>query len=182
VVASLDANSTPAITELDHAVFSVSAKPIEGSFVPVAPIRIVDTRAGSGRPGAGRTIGASRTLVVQVAGLDGVPRVDACAAVLNVTVRNTGAVWANPQVVLRTGSVAQAWVWPTVMPHGTLHETIRIGVAPWGRRTLTLRLRHGDPWTGHIVVLPLAAPIIFAVGSSITFGLWWWDRRRALAS
>lgn len=102
VVTSLDARSTPALTELDHAVFSVTEAPIEGSFVPVAPSRILDARPGSARPGAGRTIGAGHTLVVQVAGLDGVPRVDACAAVLNVT--DTGSTAAGYLTLYATGT------------------------------------------------------------------------------
>ncbi|MFZ0664756.1 MAG: RHS repeat-associated core domain-containing protein [Acidimicrobiales bacterium] len=55
-------------------------------YTPAGPTRIADTRTGSGEPYAGQTIGANKTLTVQVTGAngDGVPAT-ATAVVLNVT-------------------------------------------------------------------------------------------------
>ena len=58
--------------------------PVMGSYVPVTPFRITDTRANSGQPNAGKTLAAAATLNVQVTGLGTVPA-GASAAVLNVT-------------------------------------------------------------------------------------------------
>src|ERR1017187_8538193 len=58
--------------------------PVMGSYVPVTPFRITDTRPGSGQPNAGKTLAAAATLNVQVTGLGTVPA-GASAAVLNVT-------------------------------------------------------------------------------------------------
>jgi hypothetical protein len=55
-----------------------------GTYVPVAPFRITDTRPNSGQPNAGKTLAAAATLNVQVTGLGTVPA-GASAAVLNVT-------------------------------------------------------------------------------------------------
>jgi hypothetical protein len=59
-------------------------------FFPQAPIRITDTRLGSGMPNAGRTLGPATSLTVQVSGVAGVPN-GARAVILNVTVTNTTA-------------------------------------------------------------------------------------------
>ena len=58
--------------------------PAMGTYVPVAPFRITDTRPNSGQPNAGKTLAAAATLNVQVTGLGTVPA-GASAAVLNVT-------------------------------------------------------------------------------------------------
>jgi hypothetical protein len=58
--------------------------PVMGTYVPVAPFRITDTRPNSGQPNAGKTLAAAATLNVQVTGLGTVPA-GASAAVLNVT-------------------------------------------------------------------------------------------------
>jgi len=66
--------------------FTTSSLP-EGTYVPVAPIRVTDTRIGSGLANAGKPLGAGGTLNVTVAGAaasDGVPA-DAIAIVANVT-------------------------------------------------------------------------------------------------
>ena len=63
-----------------------SSAPIMGSYVPVTPFRITDTRAGSGEPNAGKSIGPNSILDVQVTrvGTNPVPAGTA-AVVLNVT-------------------------------------------------------------------------------------------------
>ena len=58
--------------------------PAMGTYVPVTPFRITDTRPSSGQPNAGKTLTATATLNVQVTGLGTVPA-GASAAVLNVT-------------------------------------------------------------------------------------------------
>jgi len=76
------ANGTTAGTNMT---FTTPA--IGGTYVPVTPIRVADTRSGSGYPNAGNVITAAGTLNVAVAGTaanDGVPS-DAIAIVANVT-------------------------------------------------------------------------------------------------
>ena len=62
-----------------------------GSYVPLSPSRIADTRTGSGEPYAGQTLGPGVTLNVQVDGQGLVPTTGVTAALLNVTVTNTTA-------------------------------------------------------------------------------------------
>jgi hypothetical protein len=62
-----------------------------GDYVPLTPQRITDTRAGSGYPNSGQTLGAGSILTVQVGGDGGVPADGVAAAVLNVTVTDTTA-------------------------------------------------------------------------------------------
>ena len=60
-------------------------------FTPLAtPVRICDTRAGSGDQCTGHTMTAGSTLAVQVTGVAGVPS-DATAVVINVTATNTSS-------------------------------------------------------------------------------------------
>jgi hypothetical protein len=56
-----------------------------GGEVAISPNRITDTRAGSGKPNAGSTLGAGGTITVQVTGTTGVPATGVSAAVLNLT-------------------------------------------------------------------------------------------------
>ena len=60
-----------------------------GSYVPLIPARIADTRAGSGESYAGDTLGTQGNLNVQVTGKGGVPSTGVAAVLLNVTVVNT---------------------------------------------------------------------------------------------
>jgi len=60
-----------------------------GSYVPLAPARITDTRSDSGYPNAGRPLPAGGTINVQVTGAGLVPASGVTAALLNVTVTNT---------------------------------------------------------------------------------------------
>lgn len=62
-----------------------------GSYVPLPPARITDTRSGSGEPNAGKTLGPSSTLTVQVTGKGGVPSSGVGAVVANVTATGTTA-------------------------------------------------------------------------------------------
>jgi hypothetical protein len=60
-----------------------------GSYVPLTPSRITDTRSGSGELNAGNTLGPGSTLNVQVTGEGGVPSSGVTAALLNFTVTDT---------------------------------------------------------------------------------------------
>jgi hypothetical protein len=57
-------------------------------YYAITPTRITDTRAGSGYPNEGDTLGAGAVLPVQVTGEAGIPS-DATAGVLNVTATDT---------------------------------------------------------------------------------------------
>ncbi len=54
-------------------------------YHPLAPLRVLDTRPGSGRVGAGRSLGAGQALTLPLGGVDGIPGSGAAAVVLNVT-------------------------------------------------------------------------------------------------
>jgi outer membrane protein assembly factor BamB len=62
-----------------------------GQEVALGPARISDTRAGSGLPNAGSTLGAGGSLDIQVTGAGAVPASGVSAAILNVTATNTTA-------------------------------------------------------------------------------------------
>jgi hypothetical protein len=65
---------------------------VVGTYVPVTPFRIVDTRTGATDPAtyAGKTLVGAASLNVQVTGVGTVPvPATASAAVLNITVTNT---------------------------------------------------------------------------------------------
>ncbi len=67
-----------------------AASAVMGTYVPVTPFRLVDTRTGATNPAtyAGKTLVGASSLNVQVTGVGTVP-LGAAAAVLNVTVTNT---------------------------------------------------------------------------------------------
>lgn len=82
---------TDVVADVEGWLSDGSAATAPGStYNPLPPARILDTRPGSGLPGAGRTAGPGATLPFQVAGLGGVPA-GARAAVLNVTAVNPTA-------------------------------------------------------------------------------------------
>lgn len=60
-----------------------------GSYVPLTPARITDTRPGSGEPNAGSTLQSAGALAIQVEGQGGVPSSGVAAVAANVTVTNT---------------------------------------------------------------------------------------------
>lgn len=76
--------------------FTNSTATASGSdFNAESPVRIADTRSGSGLPYSGHTLTAGSTLTIQVAGAGGVPSMTSSApptaVVINVTVTNTTA-------------------------------------------------------------------------------------------
>jgi hypothetical protein len=56
-----------------------------GEFIPVTPVRALDTRDGTGQPGPG-PIGQFQTRTLQITGRNGIPATGVAAVVLNVTV------------------------------------------------------------------------------------------------
>ncbi|HWG72943.1 MAG TPA: hypothetical protein VG184_02685, partial [Acidimicrobiales bacterium] len=62
-----------------------------GRYNALSPARISDTRAGSGEPNAGQTLGPAGTIAVQVDGAGAVPPSGVSAVVLNVTATDTTA-------------------------------------------------------------------------------------------
>jgi len=91
-----------------------------GSYVPLTPARITDTRPGSGEPNSGDTLGQGTTLDVQVAGAGGVPVTGAGAALLNVTVTGTTAssyLTVYPQGSPFPGSSNLNWVAGDTVPN-----------------------------------------------------------------
>ena len=71
-----------------------------GSYLPLAPARITDTRPHSGYPNSGDRLGPGATLNVQVSGAGGVPTSGAAAVLINLTATNTssgGYLTAYPQ-------------------------------------------------------------------------------------
>ena len=83
----------------------------EGAFHPLAPARILDTRAGVGAPAA--RLGPEQTISLQVIGAGGVPP-DATAVVMNVTVTEPTA-----------GSFLTAW--PAAQPRPTASNLNYVG-------------------------------------------------------
>ena len=80
--------SADAVVDLEG-YYAPSSGGSAGEFVPVVPARITDTRAGSGQPNAGSTLGPATTLDVQVTGVGGIPASGVSAVVLNTTATNT---------------------------------------------------------------------------------------------
>jgi hypothetical protein len=63
-----------------------AAVPVRGTFTPVDPVRVLDTRDGTGVAGEHRgPLGAGQVTELTIAGVGGVPGVGAGAVVLNVT-------------------------------------------------------------------------------------------------
>jgi hypothetical protein len=85
---SVFANS-PADVVVDEEGYYGTQVGTAGGYVAVSPMRITDTRAGSGFANAGSTLAAGTRLDVQVTGAGGIPSTGVAAVVLNATVVNT---------------------------------------------------------------------------------------------
>jgi len=92
------------------------------SFVPLAPYRVLDTRAGIG--GYGSPVAGGGTIAVQLAGQGGVPAMNAStppkAVVVNLTVTNTTAgsfMTAWPDGTTRPGTSDLNWVGGVTIPN-----------------------------------------------------------------
>jgi IPT/TIG domain len=95
------AGTADAVVDLEG-YFAPTVSGPAGTYTPLPPARITDTRAGSGQPNAGHRLGANSTLFVPVNGHGGVPATGVSSVVLNVT-----AVGPSGSSFL------------TVFPHGT---------------------------------------------------------------
>ncbi len=82
-----NSGSTDIVVDLEG--YFAPAGSTAGSYVPMTPARITDTRGGSGQPNSGATLGQGTTLDVQVTGAGGVPSSGVAAVLLNVTVTDT---------------------------------------------------------------------------------------------
>jgi hypothetical protein len=86
-----DAGGTDVVVDLQGYFAPESPDSTAGSYVPLTPARIADTRMGSGEPYAGESLGPGGSLNIQVAGAGGVPGSGVSAALINVTVTDTTA-------------------------------------------------------------------------------------------
>jgi len=86
-----DAGTTDVIVDVNGYFTDGSSTPSNASlYTPITPTRLVDTRAGSGYPGAGSTLGAGGIYPAQISGNGGISS-SATSAVLNVTATNTSS-------------------------------------------------------------------------------------------
>jgi len=91
-----------------------------GTFFPLTPARITDTRPSSGQPNAGGTLGAGSTIDVQVTGAGGIPLTGVAAVALNATVTNTSRssfLTAYPTGTARPLASNLNWVAGQVVPN-----------------------------------------------------------------
>ncbi|TMD03065.1 MAG: hypothetical protein E6J01_17120, partial [Chloroflexi bacterium] len=91
-----------------------------GTFFPLTPARITDTRPASGQPNAGGTLGAGSTIDVQVTGAGGVPLTGVAAVAINATVTgNTkpSFLTAYPTGTARPLASNLNWVGGQVVPN-----------------------------------------------------------------
>ncbi len=86
-----DSGSTDVVVDLEGYFAPEPSNSTAGSYVPLTPARIADTRANSGEPYSGDTLSPGGSLNVQVGGVGGVPSSGVTAALMNVTVTNTTA-------------------------------------------------------------------------------------------
>jgi hypothetical protein len=118
-----DAGSTDVVADLEGYFAPETSGTTQGSYVPLTPSRITDTRTGSGEPYAGQTLTGGSTLDVQVAGIGGVPVTGAAAALLNVTVTDTSAasyLTVYPQGAARPLASNLNWVAGDTVPNRVL--------------------------------------------------------------
>ena len=104
-VAIYDGSADPAQAVVDVAGYYVGGAGPAGSFRPLTPARVLDTRAGNGAPRA--AVAPHGTVTVQLAGRGGVPVSNAATATLTVTVTHPtrgGWVSAHPAGGSRPGT------------------------------------------------------------------------------
>jgi hypothetical protein len=78
-------NTAGAVTQA----FTLTVQPSGPLYTPMGPVRVLDTRNGTGAPQA--PVGPGGTISLQVEGVDGVPASGVTAVVLNVTATDTTA-------------------------------------------------------------------------------------------
>ena len=83
--------TTDVLADVEGYALGNPTTPLAGLFNALPPRRIGDTRAGSGLPDQGESVGTAGLHPVQVLGQGGVPSTGVAAVVLNVTVTNPTA-------------------------------------------------------------------------------------------
>jgi hypothetical protein len=63
----------------------VASTPLGAQFQAIGPTRVCDTRAGAETACSGHTLGAGATLIIDVAGVGGVPKEAPVAVIANLT-------------------------------------------------------------------------------------------------
>jgi hypothetical protein len=112
-----------------HFTDSTDPSAIGAQFVPTTPARITDTRANSGSPNAGHTLGPGGSVVVVVRGAGGVAA-DAVAGVLNVTVTDatkSSVLTVFPNAFPRPTASDLNWVAGETVANLTVAEAGRDG-------------------------------------------------------
>jgi serine protease len=112
--------STDVVVDLEGYFAPEATGSTAGSYVPLAPARITDTRPASQEPNSGDTLGPGSTLDVQVTGEGAVPASGVAAALLNVTVTDTtspGYLTVYPQGTPFPGSSNLNWVAGDTVPN-----------------------------------------------------------------
>lgn len=102
-----DAGDAALVVDLEGYFAPESPGSTLGSYVPLTPARITDTRSGSGEPNSGQTLQAAASLAIQVEGEGGVPSSGVAAVAVNVTVTDTtsaGFLTVFPGSTLPTAS------------------------------------------------------------------------------
>lgn len=115
----------------------------EGSFRPVIPARILDTREGIGAP-VGK-IGPKETLTLQVAGQGGVPNIGATAVSVNITVTQPST--SSYLTVWPTGFSRPTVSLLNFVANATIANSTVVGLSPDG--TLSIYNASGST---HVIV------------------------------
>jgi hypothetical protein len=137
-----DQGSTDLVVDLEGYFAPEPEGTTAGSYVPLTPARITDTRPGSGEPNAGQTLGAGTTRDIQVTGAGGVPASGVTAALLNVTVTDTSSssyLTVYPQGVAQPLASNLNWV-----AGATVANRVVIPVSSAGQITVYNQLGSAD--------------------------------------
>jgi hypothetical protein len=118
--------------------------PLPGSFVPLPPSRILDTRNGNGVPAAG-AVPAGGSVQLSVTGRGGVPASGVGAVVLNLTVTQPSA--AGYVTAYPTGETPPMASNLNFSPGQTIANLVTVKLGPDG----TVTLRNGTPGTVQLI-------------------------------
>jgi hypothetical protein len=105
------------------------AESVKTVTVPLAPLRILDSRDGTGTAGQVAAVGATETITLQVAGVGPVPT-DAAGVVLNVT--GTNATSATYITAYPTGTARSTTSVLNVTPGVDIANTITVALGDGG--------------------------------------------------
>jgi hypothetical protein len=137
-----DAGRTDVVVDLQGYFAPESPGSTAGSYVPLTPARIADTRTGSDEPYAGETLGPGGSLNIHVAGAGGVPASGVSAALINVTVTDTTAqsyLVVYPEGATRPLASNLDW-----FPSTTLANRVVVPVSSTGQITVYNDYGHAD--------------------------------------